>query len=185
MIEGEPDDAELVAQALSGRQLGFTLLLRRYREPVYRLVRNNIGDPSEALDVTQECFISAFAALNRYDPTRPFKSWVLRIALNKCRDWGRRRAVRKLFAFARPLDEAYDIADGAPDPEASLAARGEAERLRGALAELPAKLKDPLILCALEELSQDEAARVLGVSRKAVETRIYRARQKLTQILEG
>ncbi len=185
MTGAEPDDAALVTQALAGGQAGFTALLDRYRDAVYRLVHNHLGDHGEALDVTQECFIAAFAALDRYDPARPFKAWVLRIALNKCHDWRRRRMVRRLFTFARPLDEAYDVADGAPDPETALASTQEAVRLRAALASLPSKLKDPLILCALEGLSQDEAAALLGVSRKAVETRIYRARQKLTQILEG
>ncbi len=178
-------DSELVARALAGQQTAYSALLKRYREPVYRLARSHLGDESEALDVTQECFIAAFAALARYDPQRPFKAWILRIAINKCHDWRRRRMVRRLFTFARPLDEAAQVADLAPDPESVLAARGEADRLRAALADLPDKLKDPLLLCALEGLSQDEAAALLGVSRKTVETRIYRARQKLTELLEG
>jgi len=183
--DAEPDDAALVAQALAGEQAGFTALLGRYRDPVYWLVHNHLGGDGEAMDVTQECFIAAFAALDRYDPARPFKAWVLRIALNKCHDWRRRRMVRRLFTFARPLDEALAVADSAPDPEAALVSTQETARLRAALAALPSKLKDPLILCALEGLSQDEAAAVLDVSRKTIETRIYRARQKLTQILEG
>ncbi|MEP7221773.1 MAG: RNA polymerase sigma factor [Novosphingobium sp.] len=182
---GGAADAELVALALSGNQAGFAALLGRYRDAVYRLVHSHLGDHGEALDVTQESFIAAFAALDRYDPARPFKAWVLRVALNKCRDWQRRRMVRRLFTFARPLDDALGVADSAPDPEVALASAQEVTRLRTAMAALPGKLKDPLILCALEGLSQDEAAAVLGVSRKTVETRIYRARQKLTQMLEG
>lgn len=186
MTEGAQDeDAALVAQALAGRQAAFSALLARHRDPVFRLARHHTGDDSEALDVTQECFVSAFASLASYDPARPLRAWLLRIALNKCRDWGRRRVVRRLFAFARPLDEATDVADLAPDPEQALGSAREIIRISGAIAALPTQLKEPLILCAIDGLAQDEAAAVLGVSRKAVETRIYRARQKLSEALEG
>lgn len=181
----EKDDAAYVAQALAGRQAGYSGLMRNHREAVFRLVRNHLPDEADALDVTQECFISAFAALDRYDPARPFRGWILRIALNKCRDWGRRRAVRAFFSFARPLEHASAVADSAPDPESALGASQEVERLRAAIAALPSALKDPLLLCAVEGLSQDDAAQVLGISRKAIETRIYRARQKLSEALEG
>lgn len=185
MAGAEPDDGALVARALGGQQAAYGALMARHREAVFRLARNHLGNEADALDVTQEAFISAFAALSRYDPARPLRGWLLRIALNKCHDWVRRRSVRKLFAFARPLDEALDVADLAPDPEGALGSAREVAAIRAAIAALPAQLKEPLILCAIEGLSQDEAAEVLGTSRKAVETRIYRARQKLSVLLEG
>lgn len=181
----QASDAELVALALAGRQIGFTRLIERYRDPVFRLARHHLGDETEALDVTQECFIAAFAALRRYDPARPFKSWLLRIALNKCRDWARKRKVRRFFTWASPIENALGVADPAGDPEAVLASNAEVARIRSALATLPASLKDPLILCTMEGYSQEDAAALLGISRKAVELRIYRARQKLLELLEG
>lgn len=186
MAEGpDADDAALVARAMRGEQAAFGALMARHREAVFRLARSHVGGEADALDVTQEAFISAFAALARYDPARPLRGWLLRIALNKCHDWARRRAVRRLFAFVRPLDEALDVADAAPDPESALGSARGVAAIRRAIAALPAQLKEPLILCAIEGLSQDEAAQVLGTSRKAVETRIYRARQKLSALLEG
>lgn len=179
-------DAAAVSAALAGRQAGFTWLLGQHRAPIYRFVRGHVGsDVEEALDLTQECFVSAFAALHRYDETRPFRNWLFAIAANKCRDWGRKRAVRRVFAFALPIEEAHGVSDDAPDPEAVLGSSGEVARIRRALASLPASLKQPLILCSIEGMSQEEAATVLGISRKAVETRIYRARQKLSELLEG
>lgn len=183
--QADPADAELVAQALAGRQAGYAGLMARHRAAVFRLARNHLGADADALDVTQECFVAAFMALHRYDPARPFRTWVLRIALNKCHDWARRRTVRRLFVFAKPLDDALGVADHGPDPEAALVSAGEVARIRQAIAALPATLKEPLLLCTLEGLSQDEAAAVLGTSRKAVETRIYRARQKLSELLKG
>lgn len=178
-------DADLVARALAGHQSAFDGLMRRHRDAVYRLARSHTGEEHDALDVTQESFIAAFAALQRFDPARSFRSWLLRIALNKCRDWARRRMVRRFFTFARPMEDAVHVPDHALDPEAALVSAREVDRIGLALAALPSSLKDPLILCAMEGLSQDEAAAVLGVSRKTVEMRIYRARQKLSHVLEG
>lgn len=178
-------DARLALAALAGDQAAYAVLMRRHRVAVFRLARLHSGDESEALDLTQEAFIAAFAALSRFDLERPFRTWILRIALNKCRDWGRRRKVRRLLTFARPIDEAAMVADPAPDPEAALQSAAGVAHIRRAIQALPANLKEPLILCAIEGMHQDEAAVLLGVSRKSIETRIYRARQKLSALLEG
>jgi|TARA_A100001391_G_scaffold175531_2_gene138398 RNA polymerase sigma factor (sigma-70 family) len=180
---GEPDDRTLAAHALAGHQDAYAALMRRHRDAVWRLARGHVGDNDEALDITQEVFIAAFAALARYDGARPFRAWIARITLNKCRDWGRRRAVRRFFAFARPIDEAGDIADVAPDPEAALQSQRELARINAAIAALPAPLKDVLLLRTIEAMSQADTAATLGLSEKAVETRLYRARAKLSESL--
>lgn len=181
----DASDAALVTAALGGQQAAYSALMDRHREAVFRVARHHLGDESEALDITQEAFVSAFAALQRYDPAKPFRTWLLRITLNKCHDWGRRRAVRRLFRIARPLDDAFDVADAGQDPEAAAISAREVARIGAAVAGLPAALKEPLILCRIEGMSMAEAAVILSLSEKAVETRIYRARQKLSGILEG
>ena len=77
------------------------------------------------------------------------------------------------------------VADTALNPEAALQSAAAVAHIQRAIQDLPANLKEPLILCAIEGMGQDEAAAVLGVSRKTIETRIYRARQKLSALLEG
>ena len=176
---GECSDGELAALALAGRQAAYRELLGRYREPVFRLVRGSIGDSDAALDVTQEAFIAAFAALKSYDGTRPFRTWVSRIAINKCRDWARRRAVRRFFSFALPIEAAATIADESIPADQQLADRIELARVREAIAKLPPAIREPLILHTIEGLTQAETAEILGISEKAVETRIYRARKAL------
>lgn len=178
-------DGELAALALAGRQSAYAELMRRHREPVYRLIRSHVGDADAALDVTQQSFIAAFTALNRYDARRPFRIWMMRIAINKARDWARRRAVRRFFTFARPMEEAADVADPVALADVRLAARLELDRTMAAIAGLPTNLKDVLVLRTVEGLSQSESAAVLGISEKAVETRLRRARAKLSDILRG
>lgn len=173
-------DGELAALAGAGRQDAYREFLARYKAPVYRLIRNHIGDADEALDLTQEAFVAGFAALARYDAGRPFKNWIARIALNKCRDWSRRRQVRRFFFGAAPL-EAADKLPAAPNDDAPQQARLAA--LDAAIASLPAALKEPLLLTAFDELSHAEAGALLGISAKAVETRVYRAKQRLRETL--
>ena len=180
---GDCSDGDLAALALTGRQAAYAELMRRYREPVFRLVRSHVGDADEALDVVQEAFVAAFASIGRYDGSRPFRHWINRIALNKCRDWGRRRAVRRFFSFALPVEAAEVVADDMISGEAMI---DDARALRAtseALARLPAGLKEPLILTVIDGLSQAEAASVLGLSEKAVEVRVYRARKALEAML--
>ncbi|ETI58877.1 FecI sigma-24 factor [Sphingobium sp. C100] len=183
MSDPDPDDRTLAARALAGQQSAYSALMRRHRDAVYRLARGHVGDGDEALDITQEAFVAAFAALARYDGARPFRVWIARITLNKCRDWARRRAVRRFFLFARPIDDALAIADPDATPEDALHAQRERARINGAIAALPANLKDVLLLRTVEAMSQAETAHILGLTEKAVETRLYRARAKLTEIL--
>lgn len=182
---GECSDGELAALAIGGRQSAYAELLSRHREAIFRIVRGTIGDADAAVDVTQEAFIAAFAALKSYDGGRPFRTWVSRIAINKCRDWARRRAVRHFLSFAMPLEIALSVADDTIPVDRQLADRAELARVSAAIARLPAAIREPLVLRTIEGLSQSETAEVLGISEKAVETRLYRARNKLTEFLRG
>lgn len=178
------DDGELAALSMAGRDSAFAEIMRRHREPVYRIIAGNIGDPDEALDLVQETFVAAHRALGRYDTNRPMRRWLATIALNKCRDWRRRRAVRRLFAFALPLDDtSSQVAEDRSLPDEEVEGREEMARVSRAIAELPAQLREPLVLHALQDLSQAETAATLAISEKAVETRIRRARIRLAELL--
>lgn len=179
-------DGELAALSYAGRDTAFAEIMRRYGDPVYRIVAGNIGDADEALDLVQETFIAAHRSLARFDADRPMRRWLATIALNKCRDWRRRRAVRRLFAFAVPLDNgAMQIAEDRALPDAEVLARQEMERVARAIADLPASLREPLVLRTLQDMSQAEVAATLSITEKAVETRVRRARIRLAERLAG
>jgi len=176
-------DGELAALAIGGRQTAYRALMDRHRAAVFRMARGQTGSDDAALDITQQSFIAAFAALKRYDGERPFRHWIARIALNKCRDFARRQKVRALFSFVLPEKDGHDVPDGAADAERALEGRQELARVMTAVADLPSRLREVLVLRTIEEMSQAETAQVLGVSEKAVETRLYRARAKLSELL--
>lgn len=176
-------DGELAALAIAGRQTAFSELLNRHRAAIFRLVRGMVADEDAALDVTQEAFIVAFAAIKTYDGSRPFRTWMARIAINKCRDWARRRAVRRFFSLALPIEAAATTADECIPADQQIEDRAELARVRAAIERLPSKIREPLILRTIEGLTQAETAQVMGISEKAVETRLYRARSKLSEYL--
>lgn len=184
-MTAENPDAALVRGALAGEAQAQRALVERHREAVYRLARTATGDAEEAYDVAQEAFVAAFGALPRYDPARPFRGWIAAITLNKCRDRARRRAVRRFIGLPLPDNAAEWVAADAPSPETQATDRAELAATARAIAMLPASLKAVLILRTIEGLSQAETAQALGISAKAVETRLYRARAKLAEAVRG
>ena len=178
-------DSDLVRRARAGEQHAFTLLMGRHKHWVYRFVRRYVGDADEAYDVSQDAFVAAMSNLHRYDAGRPFEAWLRRIALNKCRDRARREAVRRAFGLSRRgPEETEAVADPAAGADQTLAAGTAMQALHRAIAALPAALKEPLVLTVLEGLSQKEAGAVLGLSAKAVEVRVYRAKKQLAETLD-
>ncbi len=171
-------DGEIARRVLAGDQAAFRHIVARHKQALYRIVTRLIGDEAEAVDLVQETFIAAYSALARYDPDRPMHSWLARIAVNKARDWRRRGIVRRWISWAVPIEDT-DVADDAPGMDVVANDRSELRRVKKAIARLPHGAREILVLRTVEELSQAETARILGLSEKAVEARLYRARQKL------
>jgi RNA polymerase sigma factor (sigma-70 family) len=179
-------DAALARSAAEGDDKAFAVLVRRHKEPLYRLLRRYTGDSDEAYEAAHEAFIAAWGALKRYDPSRSFGAWLRTIAINKARDRGRRMLVRRVIFGSRDLDDAevLETADPAAGAEHEVLQDEQAKRLDRAVSRLPSALKEALILTAFEGFSQQEAAQILGVSVKTIETRVYRARKLLIDQLD-
>ena len=179
------DEQNIEVRAAGGDRAAFTALMTHTKADLYRFIRRYVGDEGEAQDVLQEAYASAWLAMRRYDPTRPFDVWLRSIALNKCRDWSRRRGVRRIVRGVMGLDapEARAVGEVSPIPEDRLDDQRRAADLRRALSDLPDTLKAPLLLATLEGRSHAEVASILGVTPKAVETRIARARKALASTM--
>lgn len=186
MREDEDSDLDLVALARDGADRAFSELLRRHKPALYGFVRRYVGDADSAVDVVQETFVAAWRALARYDARRPFAVWLRAIALNKCRDRARRLAVRRFILGEKDelSAEAQEQPDPAPFGEARLIPTQRRAVIQKAIDRLPEKLKEPLLLTYFDEMTQQEAADILGVTLKTVETRVYRARQRLAELID-
>ena len=179
-------DAELVNLAIAGDAEAFGDLMDRHGRHLRQLVVRRLRNPQDALDVMQETHLSVWRSLLSYDSARPFEAWLTCIALNKCRDWARRKHVRR-GALARLQEEAVHdrSAFGTPSAESIVIGRECVRDLDRALRGLPARLREPLVLSALFELPQATVARELKLTKKAVEMRIRRARLRLQAALQA
>jgi RNA polymerase sigma factor CnrH len=176
-------EASLIERARRGDQAAFAAFVRSHQEGLYRFIRRYVGDADEAYDLTQEAFIAAWESLSGFDISKPAGPWLRRIALNKCRDWSRRRAVRRFFFGASSLDRSPGASNVASPPSGPTSDETMLRRLDQQVAALPSSLKGPLLLTAFEGLSHQEAGGVLGLTAKAIENRVARARKLLVERL--
>ncbi len=172
----EPTDADLVVRARSGDNGAFGQLIRRHQDAIFRFLSHQVRDRTDAADIAQEAFVALFRSLDRYDTGRPFLAWAFVIARNKARDHHRRRVALRWIG----VDEQFDqLASPAPGPEREVADREELSQVSRLIRALPEGLRTPLLLCAMEGLTHEEIGGVMGLSAKAVEVRVYRARKAL------
>ena len=185
MKDLEALDARLAAAARDGDRSAYEGLVTLHKAVLYRLARQYTGNSDDAYDIVQDTFVSAWLALSSFDPTRGFGPWIRTILLNKCRDFSRRRSVKKKVLRWLAPSEATQAESAQPDDPGDSELRGD-PRLRvldKAIAELPARYKEPLVLTALQGLSHREVAHQLGLTAKAVELRVHRARKRLQELL--
>jgi RNA polymerase sigma-70 factor (ECF subfamily) len=184
----ERSDSDLMAEIADGDHAAFTELMARYKAPIFRFILRCVSVRSEAEDLLQDVFVSVFSKAKSYDPAWKPSTWIYRIALNKCRDYGRKKRLRKMVSFCHSEDEeaggfAYEPIDLGPNVEDIVARRQEMERLSAAIEALPLKMRSALVLHTIEGRSQIECSEILGVSRKSVEMLVYRARKILREKL--
>lgn len=171
-----PDDAEdqrLVRETRGGSDDAFRALVERHQKPIHRFCFHYLRNAEDALEATQDTFVSAHRALDRYQPRARFSTWLFQIALNQCRD--RLRRVRSSPAVEQ------DATCPRPQPDQAAIHEADLAKLDRGLAALREKDRAILVLRCLDGLSQDECAAILKCSERAIEGRLYRARQRLAR----
>ncbi len=177
-------DGELVTLALNGAGAAFSRLMQRHARHLRQVIARRLRDPDDVLDAIQDTHLAVWRALQHYDAGRPFEAWLTSIALNKCRDWARRRSAQLGLLSRLQADAAgQNSCSEARGIERLLIGRESVRCLGQALKGLPPQLRAPLLLTTVRERSQAAAARELGLTRKAVEMRVRRARQHLARAL--
>lgn len=170
-------DAELAALAQAGDREAFGELVARYAGQARRVARAVLGDPVEADDAAQDGFLAALRHLGRYDPTRPFGPWLIRIVANAAADRRRRRRVRQ----TDPIPMGLAGTDPRPDIAADRSALRKA--LEDALAELPERQRLAVVLFDAEGYAHREIAELLGVPEGTVRSDVFHARRALRAAL--
>jgi RNA polymerase sigma-70 factor (ECF subfamily) len=177
-VEGRPlEDAELIGFARRGDVAAYETLVRRYREVAFRTAYLIARSAADAEDATQEAFVKAYYALDRFRPDGEFRPWILRIVANEARN--RRRSARRRESLVLRLAEDRPSGASAQAPEAAAVSSDEARTLLAALAELPERDRLVISYRYLLELSEAETAAALGVRPGTVKSRLSRALDRL------
>ena len=172
------DERALITAAADGDDDAFTEIVEQYQKPVYNLCYRLLQDRGDAEDASQEAFMKAYRGLKKYDPQRPFMSWMLAIAYNQCIDQLRRRRITWVG-----LEALFDRSDQqSPSAEVAVDARGEAEGVQKALSVLNTRDRAAVVLRYWYDYSYDEIAETLSLTNSAVKSRLHRARRELVDV---
>jgi RNA polymerase sigma-70 factor, ECF subfamily len=179
---GDASDADLVRRAAAGDGEAFAEIYARYRAVVYRFARLMSGTTSVAEEVTQDVFVTFIGDLQRYEPRRSaLQTYLYGIARNVTRN--RIRRERRFVAFDDAREGAEPVAPD--DPCARASHRQELARLRQAIAALPSRYREVVILGHVHGLAYAEIAAIVGAPVGTVRSRLNRGRQMIAARLAG
>lgn len=173
------DDFSLIRRFNDGDDQAFNLLVNRHKEKVRNLIYLTLGNTDAIDDISQDVFISVYRKLKNFRFQSQFTTWLYRITVNKCRDYLRKRKIRSIFS---PFNA--EITETKESPNKPSETFDIQEIVRNGVAQLPEKLRNPLILRDFEGLSYQEIAETLKTEIGTVKSRIFRAREGLKKILE-
>ena len=183
----DESDASLMGRAAGGDPAAFDVLVRRWKNRVFRLALRFFRRPEDAEDVSQEVFMKVYRTAASYRMEAPFEHWLLRIATNACRDRLRSLRPRPEEVLSAITPDAGAWLDRALSGVALQAQQAEAAKEAAVelLATLPPKDRTVLVLLDLEVLSAREVAAATGSTRAAVKVRAMRARRALRRLALG
>ena len=173
----EESDESLMLRIARGDERAFRVLAPRYAVRAASLARRVSGRPADAEDIVQEALLRVWINAPRWRPEAAFRTWFYRIVFNLALN-------RKRRAPFSPLEAAGDPVDPALRADAALLRAEQGRRIAAAIAALPARQRSAIALTYDEELSNAEAAQVLGASVTALETLLVRARRSLRAKLD-
>src|SRR5512138_3203260 len=178
------EPSRLISQCLAGDEYAIEAFVRQYETSVFRLALSIVGDAAEANEITQETFISALKSLPTYREEKSFKAWLYTIALNQSRSHFRKRKSRErvgniLKSILRVETQKQFL------PEDAIIQNEKEAVLWNSLNQLDEKFRTVVVLRYFHELSIREISEILSVNEGTIHSRLFSAREKLREALEG
>ena len=187
--QADARDRADMERLIAGRDAALNDLMERHATPVFHFLCRMVGNEDDANDLAQETFVRVFRARASFRTSEKFSTWLFTIAANLARNHFRWRARHPNVSLEAETGEAEQTLgstlpanEQAPNEQALTAERAAA--VRTAVGKLPEDLREAIVLCEWEEYSVAEAAAILETTPKAVESRLYRARQILRERLK-
>jgi RNA polymerase sigma factor (sigma-70 family) len=180
---------ERLDRLIKGDEREFSILVDEYAPMVYRLVYGYFSLREEAEDVTQEVFLSVFQSLSSFKGKARFSTWLYRLTIHKCQEHWRykkrkKRTVQLLSIFSQKDKMDESIPSLEKDPSAVLQNKELHQQIDHTLKQLPFKQLTAFTLHAIQGLSYEEVAQIMGKSVSSVESLIFRARRMLREKLQ-
>jgi RNA polymerase sigma-70 factor (ECF subfamily) len=175
---------------IAGQDTALNDLMERHATPVFHFLCRMVGNEDDANDLAQETFVRVFKSRGSFRTGRKFSTWLFTIAANLARNHFRWRSRHPNISLETENVETEQTLGSAlpsdsPAPNEQALATERAAAVRAAVGKLPEDLREAIVLCEWEELSVAEAATILETTPKAVESRLYRARQLLRERLKS
>lgn len=177
----QPDDSALVRQFKQGDDAAFGRLVERYEVPVRRLLFRLLWNIDDADEATQDVFLRVFEHLGAFRGDASFKTWIMRIATNRARDWQRRIKRRPVLKTIDHEVKERTAAARGETPLETVAARERREAMQAAMERLPFLQRAALVMKVTQEMKYREIARVLDTTEGSVKASIHEARKKISQ----
>ena len=189
-LDADACDRADMERLAAGHDAALNDLMARHSTPVFHFLCRMLGNEDDAKDLAQETFVRVYRARESFRTNEKFTTWLFTIAANLARNhfrWRTRHPNISLEAESGTTDQTLGSTLPANDPAPSDQALSieRAAAVRGAVRDLPEDLREAIVLCEWEERSVAEAATILETTPKAVESRLYRARQLLRKKLEA
>jgi RNA polymerase sigma-70 factor (ECF subfamily) len=178
------DDSLLVDELKKGSEEAFVTLFDRFHGRIFNVVFRVLGDAAECEDVVQEVFMKVIRNIDSFNEQSTLYTWLYRIAVNAAVDTRKKFGPRKMASIYDREGKSHEIPSLAEAPDRDPQRREMADLLRDALDQLSEDHKTILVLREFEGLSYNEIAEVLDCSKGTVESRLYRARNRLREKME-
>ena len=184
-------DLKLINSALdTGNPKAYNELMKLYRDPIYFMLYEKVGDQELAKDLTIEALGKAFKKLHLYTPEYAFSTWLFTVARNHCIDYLRKNKLPTVSIDKMMLDEhgkrtSFDLISKGLDPEQSMERTQRIAILRQIVDQLKPKYRDLVKLRYFKELSYEEIAETLKIPLGTVKAQLYRSREQLFKIMSG
>ncbi len=187
----EVTDEELVAQAREGNRHAFGQLVRRWQQKMFALAFREVQDETEAREIVQEAFVSAWQSIGRFRQDSKFSTWMYRITLNRCRDWFRSRTRTQTVSLDRggsAVEQAVRTAEeraslAAEPAEEAMVRRFQLETVQRAMRSLPEAQRRAIILKEFQGLTLQEIADLTEEPLSTIKTRVYQGLRTLRGLL--
>jgi len=173
-------DSRTITACQQGDRAALRVLFEEYKDRVYSIaIYSMSGDEMAAADVTQQVFLKLMTRINQFRGDSEFATWLYRLVINTCHDEHRKR--RRFVSLA---DAFLESRASGESPRARYARKEVSGRVQSAIAELKPKLRWPILLRYVDDMSYEEIAAVLGCSKGTVASRLNRAHKALGRKLK-